>query len=45
MEQIGWDGKPRPKELRKPRNLADWPEILEGDSNAYLGEPFLAPWG
>ena len=45
MEQIGWDGKPRPKELRKPRKLADWPETLEGDDNAYLGEPFLGPWG
>ena len=45
MEQIGWDGKPRPKELRKPRKLADWPEILEADDNAYLGEPFLGPWG
>jgi catechol 2,3-dioxygenase-like lactoylglutathione lyase family enzyme len=45
MEQIGWDGKPRPKKLRKPRKLADWPETLEGDNNAYLGEPFLGPWG
>jgi len=45
MEQIGWDGKPKPKELRKPRRLADWPETLEGDNNAYLGEPFLGPWG
>ena len=45
MEQIGWEGKPRPKELRKPRMLADWPETLEGDDNAYLGEPFLGPWG
>jgi catechol 2,3-dioxygenase-like lactoylglutathione lyase family enzyme len=45
MEQIGWEGKPRPKELRKPHMLADWPETLEGDDNAYLGEPFFGPWG
>ncbi len=45
MEQIGWDGKPKPKELRKTPKLSDWPETLDGDSNAYLGEPFLGPWG
>jgi catechol 2,3-dioxygenase-like lactoylglutathione lyase family enzyme len=45
MEQIGWDGKPKPKELRKTRKLADWPETLDPDSNAYLGEPFFGPWG
>jgi len=45
MEQIGWEGKPRPKESRKPRSLKDWPELLDGDSNAYMGEPFLGPWG
>ncbi len=45
MEQIGWDGKPRPSECRRPRNLKAWPEILEQDPNAYLGEPFLGPWG
>jgi len=45
MEQIGWDGKPRPKESRRPRPLSQWPEVLEADSNAYLGEPFFGPWG
>jgi len=45
MEQIGWDGKPTPRELKKPRVLSQWPEVLESDSNAYLGEPFLGPWG
>jgi len=45
MEQIGWEGKPRPKERRRPWALKDWPEALEGDANAYLGEPFLGPWG
>ncbi|HXF76561.1 MAG TPA: VOC family protein [Methylomirabilota bacterium] len=45
MEQIGWEGKPRPKELRRPRSLQDWPDALDGDANAYLGEPFPGPWG
>ena len=45
MEQIGWDGKPRPKESRGAHTLSQWPEFLEADSNAYLGEPFLGPWG
>jgi len=44
-EQIGWDGKPRPKELRKPRKLTDWPEVIDADPNAYAGEPFWGPWG
>jgi catechol 2,3-dioxygenase-like lactoylglutathione lyase family enzyme len=45
MEQIGWDGKPRPKELRQPKPLSDWPATLEANSDAYAGEPFLGPWG
>jgi catechol 2,3-dioxygenase-like lactoylglutathione lyase family enzyme len=45
MEQIGWDGKPKPKALRRPLKLSDWPESLDGDGNVYLGEPFLGPWG
>jgi catechol 2,3-dioxygenase-like lactoylglutathione lyase family enzyme len=45
MEQIGWEGKPRPKELRRISKIADWPETLENDANGYLGEPFLGPWG
>jgi catechol 2,3-dioxygenase-like lactoylglutathione lyase family enzyme len=44
MEQIGWDGKPRPKELRRPRKLSEWPDVLEADGNAYLGESYLGPW-
>jgi catechol 2,3-dioxygenase-like lactoylglutathione lyase family enzyme len=44
MEQIGWDGQPRPKELRRPRPMSQWPEVLETDTDAYLGEPYLGPW-
>jgi catechol 2,3-dioxygenase-like lactoylglutathione lyase family enzyme len=45
MEQVGWDGRPRPQSLRKPLGIADWPEALDGDRSAYMGEPFLGPWG
>jgi hypothetical protein len=45
MEQIGWDGKPRSKESRRARPLRDWPETLEANANAYMGEPYLGPWG
>ena len=44
MEQIGWDGKPRPKNLRQPHKLNEWPDVLDHDVNAYLGEPFSGPW-
>ncbi len=45
MEQVGWDGKPRPKELRRKVNYENWPEALEPMSDTYQGEPFLGPWG
>ena len=44
MEQIGWDGKPKPKESRNPRRLEEWPDTIERDENAYLGEAFFGPW-
>lgn len=45
MEQVGWDGKPRPKELRPKVSPGEWPEVLEPMSDTYQGEPFLGPWG
>jgi catechol 2,3-dioxygenase-like lactoylglutathione lyase family enzyme len=45
MEQVGWDGKPRPKELRQARKLSEWPDVLDGGGDQYLGEPFFGPWG
>jgi catechol 2,3-dioxygenase-like lactoylglutathione lyase family enzyme len=45
MEQVGWDGKPRPKNLRRSVNGGDWPETVEPMSDTYQGEPFLGPWG
>ena len=45
MEQVGWDGKPRPKELRRKVDHEKWPETVEPLSDTYEGEPFLGPWG
>lgn len=44
MEQIGWDGKPRPAAQR--RDVADgldWPETLEPLPDDYAGEVYLGP--
>jgi len=45
MEQIGWDGKPRPAHLREhiPSHPTDWPAHIEQSSDAYGGEVFLGP--
>jgi len=45
MEQVGWDGRPRPKEMRRKLGNGDWPEVLEPMSDTYHGEPYLGPWG
>ncbi|MBM3486899.1 MAG: extradiol dioxygenase [Alphaproteobacteria bacterium] len=44
MEQIGWDGKPRPAHLRRAAQGA-WPETLPATSDMFVGEPFLGPIG
>ncbi len=44
MEQIGWDGRPRPQELRRQVDPNNWPDILEPLSDTYTGEPFIGPW-
>ena len=45
MEQVGWDGRPRPAHLRIPVKPGEWPETLPEDSDVYAGEPFLGPLG
>ncbi len=45
MEQVGWDGKPRPKELRPKVSRGEWPETIDPMPDVYQGEPFLGPWG
>jgi catechol 2,3-dioxygenase-like lactoylglutathione lyase family enzyme len=44
MEQIGWDGKPRPQSERRAMTLP-WPETLEALSDTYGGTAYLGPLG
>ena len=44
MEQLGWEGKPRPKELRRVAQK-DWPENLEPLSDTYADQVFQGPLG
>ncbi len=44
MEQVGWDGKPRPQELRRKVDPNNWPDILEPLTDTYTGEPYIGPW-
>lgn len=44
MEQVGWDGKPRPQKLRRPVEK-DWPEMLEPLSDTYVDQTFQGPLG
>ena len=45
MEQVGWDGRPRPASERRKIVPGEWPAHLEPDSDSYMGEPLLGPWG
>ena len=45
MEQIGWDGKPRPAALRATTDPQNWPDTVIGTSDTFLGEPFFGPLG
>lgn len=44
MEQVGWDGRPRPAALRPSVNNESWPETVAAQEDTYLGEAFLGPW-
>ncbi len=44
MEQVGWDGKPRPASARREVEQGNWPETLEALPDSYAGEPYLGPW-
>ncbi|MFQ6027933.1 MAG: VOC family protein [Dehalococcoidia bacterium] len=44
MEQLGWEGKPRPQELRRKTN-SEWPEALEPLSDTYVDQVFQGPLG
>jgi catechol 2,3-dioxygenase-like lactoylglutathione lyase family enzyme len=45
MEQIGWDGRPRPPQLRRKVDIDNWPETLEPLSDSYRGAVFQGPLG
>ena len=45
MEQVGWDGRPRPADLRRQVDNANWPDTLDPMEDTFLGEAFLGPWG
>ena len=46
MEQVGWDGKPRPTELRRESlPVGMWPETLEPLSDTYADQTFQGPLG
>jgi catechol 2,3-dioxygenase-like lactoylglutathione lyase family enzyme len=44
MEQVGWDGKPRPQSQR--RSVTDpWPETLAPLSDTYADQSYMGPLG
>jgi catechol 2,3-dioxygenase-like lactoylglutathione lyase family enzyme len=44
MEQVGWDGRPRPQSQR--RRVADpWPETLTPLSDTYADQTYMGPLG
>ncbi|HEV2574390.1 MAG TPA: VOC family protein [Beijerinckiaceae bacterium] len=44
MEQIGWDGRPMPADLRRKVDNANWPQTLPMQSDSFNGEVYLGPW-
>jgi hypothetical protein len=44
MEQIGWDGRPRPASERRRVN-GQWPALLEPLSDTYVDQVFQGPLG
>ena len=43
MEQVGWNGLPRPTELRRKIDNDNWPDTIEAQSDTFLGEVYLGP--
>jgi len=44
MEQVGWDGRPRPASARR-RVPAAWPQAIEGGPDAYVDQVLQGPVG
>ena len=45
MEQVGWDGRPRPADQRRVIDNGNWPETLDAATDSFAGEQFMGPWG
>jgi catechol 2,3-dioxygenase-like lactoylglutathione lyase family enzyme len=45
MEQLGWDGKARPKSARAKVDNAKWPETVDAVADTFDGETLLGPLG
>jgi catechol 2,3-dioxygenase-like lactoylglutathione lyase family enzyme len=44
IEQLGWDGRPRPADLR-PSITTPWPDAIDAQTDTYVGQAFLGPLG
>lgn len=45
MDQVGWDGRPRPMTNLFPGEFNDWPAAIIYSDHILKGEVFLGPWG
>ena len=45
VEQVGWDGRPRPAAARCTPAPEPWPDAIEAAPDVFMGEPYLGPWG
>lgn len=45
MEQVGWDGRPRPADQRPVIDNDNWPDTIDARSDSFAGEQFMGPWG
>ncbi|MDH3466425.1 MAG: VOC family protein [Gammaproteobacteria bacterium] len=44
MDQIGWDGLPRPRNLAKDIPIKEWPTTIPYSDSMQFGEVFTGPW-
>ncbi len=44
MEQVGWDGRPRPADQRRPIDHNAWPDTIDAADDEFCGETFMGPW-
>jgi catechol 2,3-dioxygenase-like lactoylglutathione lyase family enzyme len=44
IEQLGWDGRPRPAH-RRPTVTKPWPDTVDEQTDTYVGQAFLGPLG